>query len=61
MVGSGFNRQIRHQRGRKPPGTEYQLEIWRPTSWIPPSFIKELNFYEERVINEHRYLFAQIT
>ena len=27
VIGSGFNRQIRNQRIRKPPGTENQLEI----------------------------------
>ena len=27
VVGSGFNRHIRNQRSRKPPGTKYQLEI----------------------------------
>ena len=27
VVGSGFSRQIRHQRSRKPPGTKNQLEI----------------------------------
>ena len=27
VIGSGFNRQLRHQRGRKPPGMKNQLEI----------------------------------
>ena len=26
VIGSGFNRHIRNQRSRKPPGTKYQLE-----------------------------------
>ena len=39
VVGSDFNRQIRHQRSRKPPGTKYQLEILGSTSWVPPPFI----------------------
>ena len=31
VVGSGFNRQIRNQRGRKPPGTKNQLKIREST------------------------------